>query len=83
MDYLERYMEMENIRNSHFTHQIVVDPKLDLDETMVPPMLIQPFIENAVWHGVSANNKHIHVRITFCRVGDNLVCIIDDNGNRH
>jgi hypothetical protein len=80
IDYLERYMEMENIRNSHFTHQISVDPTLDIDETMVPPMLIQPFIENALWHGVSAGNKHIHVKIKFCKRNDNLVCTIDDNG---
>ena len=80
MDYLERYMEMENIRNSHFTHKITVDPELDIDETMVPPMLIQPFIENAVWHGVSATNKRIHVKIEFRKMNDNLFCTIDDNG---
>jgi LytS/YehU family sensor histidine kinase len=80
IDYLERYMEMENIRNSHFTHQVIVDPALDIDETMVPPMLIQPFIENALWHGVSANNRRIHVKIVFSKVNDNLVCTIDDNG---
>jgi ligand-binding sensor domain-containing protein/two-component sensor histidine kinase len=80
IDYLERYMEMENIRNSGFTHQITVDPKLDIDETTVPPMLIQPFIENALWHGVSAGNKRIHVKIDFAKVNDNLVCTVDDNG---
>ncbi|HEY3386335.1 MAG TPA: histidine kinase [Saprospiraceae bacterium] len=80
IDYLERYMEMENIRNSLFTHQVIVDPTLDIDETMVPPMLIQPFIENALWHGVSAGNKRIHVKITFCKKNNNLVCTIDDNG---
>ncbi len=80
IDYLERYMEMENIRNSHFTHQIKVDPTLDIDETMVPPMLIQPFIENALWHGVSAADKRIHVRIGFSKDKDNLLCTIDDNG---
>ncbi len=80
IDYLERYMEMENIRNSEFTHEIIVDPLLDLDDTMVPPMLIQPFIENALWHGVSAGNKRIHVKIAFSKVHENLVCTIDDNG---
>ena len=80
IDYLERYMEMEKIRNSLFTHQITVDPTLDIDETMVPPMLIQPFIENALWHGVSAGDKRIHVKITFSKNHNNLVCTIDDNG---
>ena len=80
IDYLQRYMEMENIRNSHFTHKITVDPLLDIDETTVPPMLIQPFIENALWHGVSAQRKDIHIRIDFLKDDDNLVCRIDDNG---
>jgi len=80
IDYLERYMEMETIRNSHFTHHITVDPMLDIDETMVPPMLIQPFIENALWHGVSAHNNRIHVEIAFYKANGNLICKIDDNG---
>ncbi len=79
-DYLERYMEMESIRNSLFTWEINVDEKLDIDEVGLPPMLLQPFIENALWHGVSANNKKIHVKIDFIKEGDNLVCRIDDNG---
>lgn len=80
IDYLERYMEMENIRNSLFTHEITVDEKLDPDETLVPPMLIQPFIENAIWHGISASKKNIHVTIHFKKENEKLICTIDDNG---
>ena len=80
IDYLERYMEMENIRNSLFTHEINVDEKLDADEIVVPPMLIQPFIENAIWHGISATRKNIHVTIHFKKENEKLICTIDDNG---
>jgi hypothetical protein len=80
IDYLERYMEMENIRNIHFTHEITTDENLDPDEIFVPPMLIQPFIENAIWHGISASKKNIHVRIYFKKENEKLVCTIDDNG---
>ena len=80
IDYLERYMEMENIRNSLFTHQITTDENLDADETLVPPMLIQPFIENAIWHGISASKKNIHVTIHFKKENEKLICTIDDNG---
>ena len=80
IDYLERYMEMENIRNHQFTHEVMVDEELDPDDTLVPPMLIQPFIENALWHGLPANRKAIHVAITFKKENENLVCIIEDNG---
>ncbi|MGO8056252.1 hypothetical protein AB9E30_39065, partial [Rhizobium leguminosarum] len=68
LEYLERYIEMEQIRNNKFTHAIIKDEALDLDETLIPPMLIQPFIENALWHGVSPGNKDIHIGIEFKRV---------------
>lgn len=80
LDYLQRYMEIEAIRNNLFTHSIEVNEEIDLDETSVPPMLIQPFIENAIWHGVSAVRKNIHVCVAFRKEGDYLLCTIDDNG---
>ncbi|MFN8290287.1 MAG: histidine kinase [Chitinophagaceae bacterium] len=80
VDYLKRYLEMENIRNSQLTYEITADDRLDTDETVVPPMLIQPFIENALWHGVSAGNRSIHIKVIFARKQDKLLCMIDDNG---
>ena len=80
VDYLNRYMEMETIRNSLFTYEVNVDEQLDLDETFVSPTLIQPFIENAIWHGVSATRKNIRVCVEFKKQDDALVCIIDDDG---
>ncbi len=80
LDYLHRYVEMEKIRNSHFTYLIRTDSQLDPDETVLPPMLIQPFIENAIWHGTSAANKDIQITIDFKKEGDHLMCTIDDTG---
>ncbi len=92
MDYLTRYIEMEQIRNAHFTFRILADDELDLDETILPPMLIQPFIENAIWHGTTGERKNININIDFKKSTDSgprdsasgednqLVCIIDDNG---
>jgi sensor histidine kinase YesM len=42
--------------------------------------LIQPFIENAIWHGISASKKNIHVTIHFKKENEKLICTIDDNG---
>jgi sensor histidine kinase YesM len=53
---------------------------LNVDDTVLPPMLIQPFIENAIWHGVSANNPKININVAFMRENDHLTCVIDDNG---
>ena len=79
VDYLERYIEMEKIRNSHFTYTIEVAQDLNRDDIMVPPMLIQPFIENAIWHGASPK-KNMNVHIAFSKKGNELICIVDDDG---
>ena len=80
LEHLDRYIEMEQIRNNQFTCAVIKDEELDIDDTMIPPMLIQPFIENALWHGVSPGNKDIDIRVDFKKEGKNLVCTVDDNG---
>lgn len=78
--YLTRYIEMEQIRNSYFTCRILADEELDADETVLPPMLIQPFVENAIWHGTTDRQKSINITIDFKKEQNQLVCIIEDNG---
>ncbi|OSZ80585.1 hypothetical protein CAP36_04860 [Chitinophagaceae bacterium IBVUCB2] len=80
IEYLYRYVEMEQVRNAYFTCRILADDELEPDETMLPPMLIQPFIENAIWHGTSGSNKNINITIDFKKEGTQLVCYIEDNG---
>jgi ligand-binding sensor domain-containing protein/anti-sigma regulatory factor (Ser/Thr protein kinase) len=80
LDYLNRYIEMEQIRNSHFSSRILCDSELDQDEIVLPPMLIQPFVENAIWHGVTSSRKNISILINFYTDGNQLICTIDDDG---
>ena len=80
IDYLQRYAEMEQVRNSHFTFRLLADEELDPDETVLPPMLIQPFIENAIWHGTTGTHKNINISVDFKRQLSQLICIIDDDG---
>jgi ligand-binding sensor domain-containing protein/two-component sensor histidine kinase len=79
VDYLERYIEMEKIRNDHFSYTFDVAKDLNTDDIMVPPMLIQPFIENAIWHGTS-QKKNMNIHISFRHEGDQLICIVEDDG---
>ena len=79
VDYLKRYIEMEQIRKNNFTCSIEVDERLDLDESLLPPMLIQPFIENAIWHGTPAR-RTIAIRVCFKKDGDTMICTVDDDG---
>jgi LytS/YehU family sensor histidine kinase len=78
IDYLNRYAELEQIRNNRFTFSQRIGEGLSEDEVMLPPMLIQPFIENAIWHGASA--RHVTISASYSRAGDQLVCIIEDDG---
>jgi hypothetical protein len=80
IDYLQRYLEMERIRTSNFTHSIEVDRSLRQDEILLPPMLIQPFIENAIWHGVHAIDKPMKIDIRFQKDHQQLLCVIEDDG---
>ncbi len=80
IEYLERYIEMEKIRNNMFTCSIGCDSALNPDEIYLPPMLIQPFIENAIWHGRPGPHNSIHIQIDFKKHNQLLVCTIDDDG---
>lgn len=80
IDYLHRYVEVEQIRNENFTCNIHTGNNLDMDDIVLPPMLIQPFIENAIWHGASNETKEINIHIHFQKENTHLVCKVDDNG---
>lgn len=80
--YLDRYLKMERMRFANaFTYTIEVDPLLDQETIMIPAMLLQPYVENSVRHGVrhmTDNNGHISIQ--FISEQDTLVCVITDNG---
>lgn len=80
MDHLGRYIEIEQIRNETFTSRILADDELNPDEVMLPSMLIQPFVENALWHGTTSSKRNININIDFKRHEDKLLCIVEDDG---
>ena len=79
VDYLERYIEMEKIRSDHFRYTIKAGDDLQPDDIMLPPMLLQPFIENAIWHG-AASKKDMNINISFTKKENEMICIVEDNG---
>jgi len=81
-EYLESYLEMEQLRFSDFSYRIVVasDNGLDVDEIRLAPMLIQPLVENAIWHGLHPKEKDKQLVIRFYLDDGRLVCEIEDNG---
>jgi two-component sensor histidine kinase len=55
---VELVLTLESHRMDHrFDFDILIEPGFDLEETLVPPLILQPFVENAIWHGVSPLEK--------------------------
>jgi sensor histidine kinase YesM/ligand-binding sensor domain-containing protein len=79
--YLKLYVELEALRfNDKFTHCMQISPEINPQSVGVPPMIIQPFIENAIWHGLLHKETPGHLDVSFKHFGSNLLCIITDNG---
>ena len=63
-----------------FKFTIDVDKNIESEEMMIAPMLIQPFVENAIEHGISKIEKKGEVLISFALKNEQLHCEIQDNG---
>lgn len=81
MELLEQYMQAEAMRfEEKFHYEFLVDEGIDTYEVLIPTMILQPFVENAIWHGIS-NKKGIgHIKIGFQQNPKSLTCFIEDNG---
>jgi hypothetical protein len=79
---LELYIELERLRfSSKFDFKIHTDPAIDTDTVLISPMLIQPYVENAIWHGLMhLKNRSGELNILLEKHDNLLKIIIDDNG---
>jgi len=78
---LELYLELERLRcEQKFNFDIKCDPDIDTDFIEVPPMLLQPFVENAIWHGLMNKEGEGHLWININQEDSTLVCTITDDG---
>ncbi|PKA83908.1 sensor histidine kinase YesM [Ulvibacter sp. MAR_2010_11] len=79
---LEKYLELEALRfNNSFQYEITVDASVDPEAVEVPSLIVQPFVENAILHGLlkkTGNDKHL--RIHFNRKNNHIICEVEDNG---
>jgi ligand-binding sensor domain-containing protein len=82
LELLRSYMEMEALRfRNKFTYEIQLDAALDPDSINIPSMLIQPYVENAIWHGIQHKAGNGSVKISIRIVADGILkCSIEDNG---
>jgi LytS/YehU family sensor histidine kinase len=77
---LQNYLELEQLRfNNVFGFGI--DKSDDIEDDMaLPPLLLQPFVENAIIHGLIPKKENGHIGVNFTIEGDNLLCTITDDG---
>lgn len=81
LELMELYMQIEAIRlENKLHHQITIDPDIEPNNTLVPPLILQPFIENSIWHGIAPKNGDGHIDIKIKKEGDMLKYVVDDNG---
>jgi sensor histidine kinase YesM len=72
---------MEQLRfDDSFAYNIYTSETIDLAETTIPSMMIQPLVENAIWHGLMQGNGDKKIRIRFTERDNKIICTVEDNG---
>jgi len=82
IDYLTTYLELEKKRfEDAFTYNIFVDAGIERREQKIPPMILQPYVENSILHGIAhREDGQGHIQVNIRVEGRYLICTIEDNG---
>ncbi|HET9054292.1 MAG TPA: PAS domain S-box protein, partial [Cyclobacteriaceae bacterium] len=81
IELLKNYIQLEMVRfENKFTFSIDVDPDVDPESIIIPSLLIQPYVENAILHGLYNKTSAGELRIRICEEGDVAKFVIEDNG---
>jgi len=82
LERLELYLSLENMRfQNKFKYQINIKNNIDTDKIKVPPMFLQPFVENSIWHGILPQKKDGEITITLSKTQEgHYLFVIEDNG---
>ncbi len=75
------YTQLESMRfGNKFSYHFTVDESIDMKSITVPALIIQPFIENAIWHGIMPKEEGGTLTVSVTKNGDAVLCIIEDDG---
>lgn len=83
LEALKTYIELEQLRFvNKFDYRIEIDSEADVSNINLPPFILQPYIENAIWHGLMQmeNEKQGMLLLSISRNKNWLICAIEDNG---
>lgn len=78
---LKLYLELEHMRlENKFEYRFNIEGDVDTESIEIPPMMLQPYIENSIWHGILPMQKPGMITITVKEIGDDIMFSIEDNG---
>ncbi len=78
---LELYLSLEQMRfQGRFDYTFHIDENLDTDQVQIPAMMLQPFLENSIWHGILPVEKHGIISLNITQSDDSVCIEILDNG---
>ena len=78
---LQWYVQLEQLRfKEPVNFSLKTDEQIDTDNVMIPAMILQPYVENALWHGLSAKEGEKRLLVSFVQVEEFIKCTIEDNG---
>jgi len=81
LESLQLYLELEAVRfEHHFEFKVTIDESVDVISLKVPPLIIQPYAENAIWHGLMHKEDKGRLNIELFQIDDMLCCKIIDDG---
>lgn len=81
LERLELYLSLEKMRfKEKFNYKIEVDPSVNGEETKVPGMFLQPFVENSIWHGILPTDSSGLIQVIVNRDDEKIIFVIEDNG---
>jgi len=80
INFLELYLSLESLRVPDLQYSISTDPVLDKEQTQIPNMFLQPYVENAIWHGLSYKETDKQLQIRIYRENGTVNYEIEDNG---
>ena len=81
LESLRLYIEMESLRfEQQFDYEVKISRGLNIEEVEIPPMLLQPYVENAIWHGLVQKEGRGRLDLAITRQNGTLFCVIEDNG---
>src|SRR6476660_8231990 len=81
LESLELYLSLEVLRfDYHFDYKILVEDDLDISGLKIPPLIIQPYVENAIWHGLMHKEEKGQLDIKVSQEDSFLYVKITDNG---